>query len=67
MAKRTISVFMVISLLMLLVTTISAFSSDEIRFQDEALERFIRREIGKPEGPIMPEDVEDLRTVDTTT
>jgi len=67
MTKKTVALLMSLLLIMISFTALTVVASDEITIKDEALERFIRREIEKPEGPIMPEDVENLRTIDTTT
>ena len=67
MKNRHIAFVLIATLVILLLTGLTTSASDEIVIQDDALERFIRREIGKSEGPILPEDVEGLRTIDTTT
>ena len=67
MKKRCMALVLIATLVGLLLTGLTASASNEIVIQDDALERFIRREIDKPQGPILPEDVEGLRTIDTTT
>ena len=54
---------------LILLMTVSAVSAQTqgIQIKDPALETFIRREIGKMEGPIQVSDVEAIRTIDTTT
>lgn len=64
--RRWIALGLTIMLLLFLIPTTSA-QSEGIQIKDPALEAFIRREIAKPEGPIMHTDVESLRSIDTTT
>lgn len=54
---------------LMFLMTISAISAqtEGVQIQDPALEQFIRREIGKAEGPILATDVSEIRTIDTTT
>ncbi len=64
--RQWISVALVMVLLFLTLPT-SAALDEGIHIKDPALDFFIRREIGKPDGLILRSDVEDLRTIDTTT
>ena len=54
-------------LLVMLIAILPVSAQGVINISDSALESFIRREIGKPEGIITIEDIADLKSVDTTT
>jgi CBS domain-containing protein len=56
-----------LSLLVMLFAILPVSAQGVINISDSALESFIRREIGKPEGIITLEDIAELKSIDTTT
>ncbi len=67
MKKRNVAAVLTVILMWMTLFSISGFAAGEVIIQDDALERFIRREIGKPTGPINAKDVEGITILDATT
>jgi hypothetical protein len=64
--RKRIALGLTVLMFLMTLSAISA-QTEGIQIQDPALEQFIRREIGKAQGPILAADVAEIRTIDTTT
>lgn len=68
MKIRQIAALAILACLLLIpVEAVADETAGVVEVKDPALEAFIRREIGKPEGVLLTEDVAGIRSIDTTT